>query len=245
MRISRVLFVVTAALGATVAVASDPPVAEAQAIPKGDFHNCDYGFGTFDCSKPQPPDGFGGPGVQAGATACCPTLTDSSYRCVDTKTDPNNCGGCDISAEPTIFDMANGKTMSCEGGKVDTQGPRNKKDYCEKETGKKATYCKYATIACHDLENDVDNCGRCGHSCGGYYDWVCRRGHCTRHHTPYPDPPPPTSGGGGKHRGGHGGGGAPKACKHDGANCTDGSDCCSEDCTFLPSDTRHDHCSGD
>jgi hypothetical protein len=86
-----------------------------------------------------------------GACACPIELEDCHGVCVDTDQDLLNCGGCDQPCDG-----------QCDGG-VCLGGA----------CGGDETLCFGTT--CANLEEDPDNCGRCGTVCPG---GACFEGHC-------------------------------------------------------------------
>jgi hypothetical protein len=89
----------------------------------------------------------------------CVCATSCGTACVDTATDPANCGGCGHAcsvANAAASCVAGACTFSCEAGWGDCDGmPGNG---CE-----------------HDLSGDAANCGACGADCGG---GKCQAGAC-------------------------------------------------------------------
>jgi len=111
--------------------------------------------GCGDDDGPRPTDGGMSDGgeVDTGPPGMCPgTLTDCSGTCVDTRYDPNNCGGCGIAC--TDGELCNEGT--CSGG------------------------CGLGTVACDgvcvDTEVDPAHCGDCGNACAA--GEVCAGGAC-------------------------------------------------------------------
>jgi hypothetical protein len=75
---------------------------------------------------------------------------------VDTKTDPNNCGGCNVV---------------CTGGEICSAGACTPTSFCT--VGQ--TNCG-GTTGCTNLQSDPGNCGACGSSCATSY--LCDAGSC-------------------------------------------------------------------
>jgi formylglycine-generating enzyme required for sulfatase activity len=89
-----------------------------------------------------------------GYEQSCPNAPESfgcGRQCVDTLTDPNHCGGCDVACDPL------GET--CEAGA------------CALKEG----FSRCGDVVT-DLQSDRGNCGRCGVACQG--EEVCREGQC-------------------------------------------------------------------
>jgi hypothetical protein len=106
--------------------------------------------------------------------AGCPNnLTVCGNACVDEKSDPSHCGGCN-----TICTAPDGGTAGCDAGACDfTCGAlsqcgqacvdeKNDPNNC----GGCGTSCDggaCCTSQCADLTDDNANCGTCGHACDG------------------------------------------------------------------------------
>lgn len=77
----------------------------------------------------------------SGYTAVCPTA-DGGHACIDTTSDPNNCGACGTACPSGV--CSNGVCVveaGCLSGTTDCNG------------------------VCVDLSTDVNNCGACGAAC--------------------------------------------------------------------------------
>jgi hypothetical protein len=128
----------------------------------------------------------GGSGSSSGGTSssssgvsplCGPNLTQCGTACVDTSSDPNNCGACGTACAPTEFcarwtclpqapvDAGDDSDADADAGPVvsDAQGgcPQN--------------YSLCGTT-CVSLATDPANCGVCGNACIGAQ--MCIRATC-------------------------------------------------------------------
>jgi len=104
----------------------------------------------------------GGDGGFTGDGSCSQTVC--SGACVNTSTDPNNCGGCGKSCGTMLCD--NGScSVSCNGGDggTETECPGGA------DGGPAQPYCS-------NLQTDPANCGGCNKSCGA--DHLCQSGNC-------------------------------------------------------------------
>jgi len=93
----------------------------------------------------------GDAGADTGPVGCAGGLMSCGTTCVDTNTDPQNCGGC-------------GKACSgqpCSGGKCVAMCPTT------------TTNC---SGSCIDTKTDANNCGACGKACAA--GEVCTDGAC-------------------------------------------------------------------
>jgi len=88
-----------------------------------------------------------------GSCECKPGLTDCNGQCVDTDSDPDNCGSC-----------GNGCPGSCGGGEC--------VDNCD-------GFPDSCDGACTNTENDPLNCGDCGEVCNS--DEICSNGNCNEY----------------------------------------------------------------
>jgi len=96
-------------------------------------------------------------------------------RCVDTGSDPSNCGGCGIACgageicQAAIFNPAQGTCVptSCQAQSNDA--------VCVLDAGQ-GNCC--ADAGCTDLLTDPSNCGLCGQSCPTDAGFVCSNGSC-------------------------------------------------------------------
>jgi len=82
-----------------------------------------------------------GTGGTGGTAACIDTETKCGTKCVDTYTDPDNCGGCGNICNGVKSACANA-VCSCEVGLMDCNDG-----------------------FCTDTYDDNDNCGGCGNVC--------------------------------------------------------------------------------
>jgi hypothetical protein len=83
----------------------------------------------------------------------CPTgLTRCGVECVDTRVDPDNCGGCGLECETDLVCYGGSCLLSCPTGTTDCSG------------------------SCVDLLNDPYHCGTCTEVCA--FDEACRGGVC-------------------------------------------------------------------
>lgn len=95
----------------------------------------------------------GGDGADGSETSTCPPPKKACEAgCIDTSSDPKNCGVCGaVCASPLV--CGNGQcTIACPTGQTQCSG------------------------ACVDLNKDFDNCGSCAHACSA--GQVCDQGSC-------------------------------------------------------------------
>lgn len=138
----------------------DPPCGEFQACIEGVCRDqncqppcregrvCVRGFCIRSCD----PDTGDGCGL---SETCCADLK----ACVDTATDYYNCGGCGDACPQVRSNVCSGSRCGCAG-------------YSVNPCGEGFGCCD---DGCADLMNDAENCGTCGHSCGGL---TCVEGEC-------------------------------------------------------------------
>ena len=163
---------------------------------------CDPSSGT--CSNPNAPDGqscsvgdVSNEFCTAGVCACPHGDVICSHACVDTTSDPNNCGACNFHCS-----TATGQTCQkshCVGGCVPgliacgaacvnaSTDPNNcgscgnacgptqvcSAGACQDACGAGLTAC---SAACVDTSSDLHNCGKCGNACGAAQ--ICANGTC-------------------------------------------------------------------
>lgn len=96
---------------------------------------------------------------------CCPEIE----ACADLRSDFWNCGGCGAACDPVRSNICLNSRCACEG-------------YSSAACAAGYGCCE---SGCEDLQNDAENCGECGHSCGGLQ---CVNGQC-RCSTDEPCPP--------------------------------------------------------
>lgn len=101
-----------------------------------------------------------GIGSCAMGRSCCADLAGLDGGCVDLQNDVDNCGVCGNLCEETTDTCTSGACTCGAGPACDPNGATS--ECCGGQ--------------CVDLENDVDNCGVCGLSCGA--SSVCRAGVC-------------------------------------------------------------------
>jgi hypothetical protein len=96
-----------------------------------------------------------------GGPACMPPDVCCGSGCVDTSSDPNNCGKCGFACSPgeTCVESQCKMGASCNGEPACTGGQ---------------TCC---IDGCTDTQTDPDNCGMCNHACGP--GSMCQKGSCT------------------------------------------------------------------
>jgi len=120
------------------------------------------------------------------ANVCCPgdklgcpcTPGSSTGCCVDSSTDPNNCGMCTTSCTDCCFYVCCNAPMVCckaaEGFLTCTDLQTD--DYNCGRCGNKCSG-KCCNGNCKDTDSDATNCGWCGHACGPSGD-TCIGGTC-------------------------------------------------------------------
>lgn len=94
---------------------------------------------------------------EEGMCKCPDGLMMCGEECVDTNTNPDHCGECNHSCNTSAGEVCNGSgncTTECEPGYTLCPGDPD------------PPYCA-------DLENERDNCGECGRSCGGTTTYCC------------------------------------------------------------------------
>src|SRR5215211_7705097 len=138
-----------------------------------------------------------------GTGQCIPTgQTYCNGNCVDTQSDPNNCGscgstcsgvqtcqsgqcGCPISCNPP--QVPNPDTCECECAITCPEGQSPDPATCE------CRQCSREEILCNgqcvNTVTDPNNCGACGNTCSGAK--VCQGGHCDCPNCDYPLVPNP------------------------------------------------------
>jgi len=104
------------------------------------------------CLRTCDPEG----GARCGATeTCCP----DTMACVDTSIDFDNCGGCGEACPADRSNECSNSSCGCRG-------------YIAVPCGVDWGCCE---DGCKDLQADPENCGACGHDCGGL---DCIAGEC-------------------------------------------------------------------
>jgi len=110
---------------------------------------------------------FTGLGTAFAKTKKCPSgQTDCGGKCVDTKTDPNNCGVCGTKCRSGL----------CVNGLC-----------CPPGAGKCGNSCCSQTCCsntCVDTQHDKNNCGSCGNVCPS--GDTCKNGKCVTVGCPAP-----------------------------------------------------------
>jgi hypothetical protein len=101
-----------------------------------------------------PPGAVDAGGDAPSGNACEPGLTSCAPTCVDTRTDPNNCGACG--------NACSGAAPLCFGGACTATCPAP------------TTNC---SNACVDTSSSATHCGSCGNACST--GKVCGSGACT------------------------------------------------------------------
>jgi alpha-tubulin suppressor-like RCC1 family protein len=98
-------------------------------------------------------------GVMPGKKGAAPTGESCcAGACIDTSSDPNNCGSCGYVCPPTTDPNASG--VICSGGQ------------CQPNCNGVYSACG---TQCVDLSSDPNNCGGCGNTCSGN----CTNGTCS------------------------------------------------------------------
>jgi hypothetical protein len=102
----------------------------------------------------------------AGQCVCRPELTECTFTCTSTQTDPLNCGACSTGLAPTICP---GDKRLCDAGVC--------KDACSQgRVNRDSNGASCAPDTCVDLSSDPRHCGRCDRNCPE--DEVCVDGKC-------------------------------------------------------------------
>jgi len=108
------------------------------------------------------------------APTCSMTLCGTS--CVDTSTDPTNCGTCGKTCNWWM--ACNNGTCGCPGGYtscnqscVDLTSDANNCGGCDDTCGGVQPQC--CESSCSDGDSDVNNCGGCDNACGGVSPQCC------------------------------------------------------------------------
>jgi formylglycine-generating enzyme required for sulfatase activity len=140
----------------------------------------------------------------AGYPQTCPDSPERfscNGRCVDTLTDPENCGGCDVVCDPRSETCEAGACAlregfgRCGGGVINLETDRENCGGCDVVCDPRSETCEAGACALREgfgrcgggvinLETDRENCGRCGVVCGARER--CGAGAC--------GVPPPTPG---------------------------------------------------
>lgn len=124
----------------------------------------------------------------SGTCICGFGLIECDSTCVDTSTDPNNCGECSTACSPSESCVDGSCTTSCL---PDCTGRECGGDGCGGSCGTcpAERYCEASSICacnvgttecsgvCVDTSSDPDNCGDCDVTCAA--DEVCGSGICT------------------------------------------------------------------
>jgi hypothetical protein len=155
----------TCTMGADLCVAGMLGIGMAVCLPPLTT-NCPFPCtnGTFCAGgfcQPSACMGLSGGVCQTGGGAvgtCCPFGFGGS-QCTDVASDPNNCGGCDVSC---------GSGGTCTNGVCSTTPASCPKghsgQYCKLDAGLSFACCPGA--GCVDTSSDSNNCGRCDSPCG-------------------------------------------------------------------------------
>ncbi len=135
--------------------------------------------------------------------------------CIDTSTDFQNCGGCGLACSADAANECFRGTCRCGG-------------YSMTPCTDGSSCCD---DGCKDLMTDVENCGSCGHACGGLQcvDGACR---CSSDE-PCPEGEECCVEGCRDLRS------DPSNCGACGGSCEGGQDCCGGECANTFSDARH------
>jgi len=123
-------------------------------------------------------------------------MTDCAGACVNTSTDPKNCGSCGIDCggnicKAGVCDPCNcpDALICCGGSCVDPQSDNNNcgacGNVCDTKSGltcENGLCCiggwANCSGACVDLESDNNNCGSCGNVCSPAGSLACHGGLC-------------------------------------------------------------------
>src|SRR5262249_29208403 len=138
------------------------------ACPGGSL-NCGAAPGTCATCPTAPLDGSaacasdGGPSCVATCSNPNPTFCPGPNACVNTNTDPNNCGNCDAGCQTPL----EGGTATCNASACGGSCPMN------------FMLCiDSGSFGCADPMHDPNNCRTCGTSCASSDAGVCDAGTC-------------------------------------------------------------------
>jgi hypothetical protein len=133
---------------------------------------CDKGTCAATCGS----GGFGSGGNCGSDCSGCPGTVPCGSSCVDTESDPNNCGGCGTACVAGQLCTGGSCVPVCAGGGVCTAS-----GFCETSCPAGSAACgtagANATVFCKDLQTDASHCGVCGTACAS--GQACIAGACT------------------------------------------------------------------
>ena len=142
-------------------------------------HACDAGQGCNQgtCTATCGGGSFGNSGDCGADCSGCPGTAPCGGSCVDTASDPNNCGACGAACLVGQLCTGGGCVPVCTGGGVCTAT-----GFCETSCPTGSALCgstagTTATVFCKDLQSDATHCGACGTVCAS--GQACVAGACT------------------------------------------------------------------
>src|SRR5437660_8659989 len=105
-----------------------------------------------------------GLGTAFAGKKCPPGSTNCHGTCVNTSTDPNNCGICGLTCRSGLCCNA----LCCADGYLCCNNTCTNQNFDPNNCGACGNVCSTGGCcngACVDLNNDPNNCGTCGNIC--------------------------------------------------------------------------------